>query len=56
MSHAFQAHLEKYQKRVNAALDKYLPANDPPEHNLAEAIRYSVIRSEERRVGKECRL
>ncbi|PCJ85244.1 MAG: (2E,6E)-farnesyl diphosphate synthase [Thiotrichaceae bacterium] len=43
MSHAFQAHLEKYQKRVNAALDKYLPANDPPEHNLAEAIRYSVI-------------
>ena len=43
MSHAFQARLEKYQKRVNTALDKYLPANDPPEHNLAEAIRYSVI-------------
>ncbi|VAW53964.1 (2E,6E)-farnesyl diphosphate synthase [hydrothermal vent metagenome] len=43
MSHAFQARLEKYQKRVNAALDNYLPANDPPEHNLAEAIRYSVI-------------
>ncbi len=43
MSHAFQARLENYQKRVNAALDKYLPANDPPEHNLAEAIRYSVI-------------
>lgn len=43
MSHVFQPRLEKYQKRVNAALDKYLPADDPPEHNLAEAIRYSVI-------------
>jgi farnesyl diphosphate synthase len=43
MSHVFQPRLESYQKRVNAALDKYLPANDPPEHNLAEAIRYSVI-------------
>jgi len=43
MSHVFQPCLESYQKRVNAALDKYLPANDPPEHNLAEAIRYSVI-------------
>jgi len=43
MSHAFQPRLESYQKRVNTALDKYLPANDPPEHNLAEAIRYSVI-------------
>jgi farnesyl diphosphate synthase len=43
MSHAFQPRLESYQKRVNTALNKYLPANDPPEHNLAEAIRYSVI-------------
>jgi len=43
MSHVFQPSLESYQKRVNAALDRYLPANDPPEHNLAEAIRYSVI-------------
>ncbi|HHJ35322.1 MAG TPA: (2E,6E)-farnesyl diphosphate synthase [Gammaproteobacteria bacterium] len=43
MSHVFQLRLDDYQKRVNAALDKYLPANDPPEHNLAEAIRYSVI-------------
>jgi len=42
-NHAFQTRLDNYQKRVNAALDKYLPANDPPEHNLAEAIRYSVI-------------
>lgn len=43
MSHIFQFRLDKYQNRVNSALDKYLPANDPPEHNLAEAIRYSVI-------------
>lgn len=41
--HAFQSHLSGYQKRVNTALDKYLPSDDPPEHNLAEAIRYSVI-------------
>lgn len=41
--HIFQSRLDKYQKRVNAALDKYLPSDDPPEHNLAEAIRYSVI-------------
>jgi farnesyl diphosphate synthase len=41
--HPFQPRLDCYQKRVNTALDKYLPANDPPEHNLAEAIRYSVI-------------
>jgi len=40
---AFQSRLGVYQKRVNAALDKYLPKEDPPEHNLAEAIRYSVI-------------
>lgn len=43
MPHKFQSRLEAYQKRVNAALDKYLPTEDPPEHNLAEAIRYSVI-------------
>lgn len=43
MPHEFQPRLETYQKRVNAALDKYLPTEDPPEHNLAEAIRYSVI-------------
>ena len=43
MPHEFQSRLETYQKRVNAALDKYLPTEDPPEHNLAEAIRYSVI-------------
>lgn len=43
MHHIFQPRLDAYQKRVNAALDKYLPADDPPEHNLAEAIRYSVI-------------
>jgi geranylgeranyl pyrophosphate synthase len=42
-SHIFQSRLEIYQKRVNAALDKYLPLDDPPEHNLAEAIRYSVM-------------
>ncbi len=43
MPHVFQSRLEVYQKRVNAALDKYLPREDPPEHNLAKAIRYSVI-------------
>jgi geranylgeranyl pyrophosphate synthase len=43
MPHVFQSRLDAYQKRVNAALDKYLPRDDPPEHNLAEAIRYSVI-------------
>lgn len=43
MSHQFQSRLDAYQKRVNAALDRYLPSDDPPEHNLAEAIRYSVI-------------
>ena len=41
--HTFQSRLETYQKRVDAALDKYLPSDDPPEHNLATAIRYSVI-------------
>ena len=43
MPHEFQSRLDIYQNRVNAALDKYLPSEDPPEHNLAEAIRYSVI-------------
>ncbi|MBT8134371.1 MAG: geranyl transferase, partial [Gammaproteobacteria bacterium] len=43
MPHEFQPRLNTYQDRVNAALDKYLPNDDPPEHNLAEAIRYSVI-------------
>ena len=43
MPDTFQNRLENYQKRVNSALDKYLPSDDPPEHNLAEAIRYSVI-------------
>lgn len=43
MPHVFQSRLSSYQQRVNFALDKYLPSNDPPEHNLAEAIRYSVV-------------
>ena len=43
MPHIFQSRLGAYQKRVDTALDKYLPADDPPEHNLAEAIRYCVI-------------
>lgn len=43
MAHAFQTRLSTYQQRVNSALNKYLPRNDPPEHNLAEAIRYSVV-------------
>ena len=43
MPHLFQPRLAAYQKRVNTVLDKYLPADDPPEHNLAAAIRYSVM-------------
>ncbi len=43
MPHVFQSRLEAYQKRVDTALDNYLPAEDPPEHKLAAAIRYSVI-------------
>ena len=43
MTHPFQSLLATYQERVDTALDKYLPKDDPPEHNLAEAIRYSVI-------------
>ena len=43
MPQLFQPRLAAYQKRVNVALDKYLPADDPPEHNLAAAIRYSVM-------------
>ncbi len=39
----FQDKLNQYQQRVDLALDNYLPVEDPPEHNLAEAIRYSVI-------------
>ena len=42
-SHVLHSSLTAYQKRVDAALDKYLPADDPPEHNLAAAIRYSVM-------------
>ncbi|MGB5397898.1 MAG: (2E,6E)-farnesyl diphosphate synthase [Gammaproteobacteria bacterium] len=42
-NHAFKPRLAQYQQRVDAALDKCLPKNDPPEHNLAEAIRYSVL-------------
>ena len=41
--HIFQSRLDTYQTRVDAALNKYLPSDDPPEHNLAEAIRYSVV-------------
>jgi farnesyl diphosphate synthase len=39
----FQSYLEHCQQRVNNALDRCLPEEDPPEHNLAEAMRYSVI-------------
>lgn len=41
--HPFSAKLASYQLRVDAALDRCLPRDDPPEHNLAEAIRYSVL-------------
>jgi geranylgeranyl pyrophosphate synthase len=43
MAHVFSQRLDGYQQRVDRALDRYLPSNDPPEHQLAEAIRYSVI-------------
>lgn len=39
----FREYLENCQSRVNAALDRYLPNDDPPEHNLAAAIRYAVV-------------
>lgn len=39
----FQSRLLNYQQRVNTALDKHLPNDDPPEHKLAQAIRYSVM-------------
>ncbi|MBL4711133.1 MAG: (2E,6E)-farnesyl diphosphate synthase [Gammaproteobacteria bacterium] len=43
MPHDFQSSLDDYQKRVNTALNKYLPAEDPPQHDLTKAIRYAVI-------------
>lgn len=39
----FKAKLKLYQQRVDVALDRCLPKDDPPEHNLAAAIRYSVL-------------
>ena len=39
----FNSKLQFFQQRVDKALDAYLPADDPPEHYLATAIRYSVI-------------
>jgi len=41
-AHPFDSRLQRYQQRVNRALDLYLPVEDPPEHNLAAAMRYSV--------------
>ena len=43
MPHPFLTRLDAYRHRVDSALDRYLPCNDPPEHQLAEAIRYSVM-------------
>ncbi len=39
----FADRLKHYQQRVDSALDRFLPADDPPEHQLAESIRYAVI-------------
>lgn len=39
----FHSKLQSFQQRVDDALDSYLPADDPPEHHLASAIRYSII-------------
>jgi len=43
MPHPFLTRLDAYRQRVDNALDRYLPCNDPPEHQLASAIRYSVM-------------
>jgi len=40
---SFSDKLEAFRQRVDAALSIYLPADDPPEHQLAESIRYAVI-------------
>ncbi len=40
---AFAEKLKHYQQRVDTALDRFLPTDDPPEHQLAESIRYAVI-------------
>jgi len=39
----FQSKLHAYQQRIDRALQTVLPADDPPEHYLAAAIRYSII-------------
>lgn len=39
----FHEKLQAFQRRVDDALDSYLPTDDPPEHHLASAIRYSII-------------
>ncbi len=46
----FKAKLTRYQQRIDAALDRCLPRDDPPEHNLAEAIRYSVLGGSGKRI------
>ncbi len=43
VSTPFADKLASYQQRVDTALDYYLPSDDPPEHQLAESIRYAVI-------------
>jgi len=55
MTHLFQTRLDTYQKRVNAALVKHLPSDEPTvepsgeatgkpaEHNLIAAMHYSVV-------------
>ena len=40
---AFNSKLQVFQQRVDNALNQHLPADDPPEHHLAAAIRYAVI-------------
>lgn len=43
VGNTFADQLVAYQQRVDKALDYYLPKDDPPEHQLAESIRYAVI-------------
>lgn len=39
----FQSKLQLFQQRVDIALSDNLPADDPPDHYLATAMRYAVI-------------
>lgn len=50
LSIEFQDLLQQYRQRVNIALDKTLPSQHSRQHNLVEAMRYSVISSGGKRI------